>query len=541
MNEEIIEKYTTTNISVESLAKEYKVGKLKIKKILSDGGIPIRPKGGISKNRPVVEFTMDLTNKSIKCKKCGFISTDIENKSGVAIRHIQECFPDIEIPSKLKRTNYKKENGLFWYFQYFDIVESKYVETIKCPECDWTSPDLTNKTGALTKHVEKCHGNLDEFTKRNPEYLNFFNPYIQDIERENELLKDSVTCKICGKKFKYVNEKHLSTHNISLREYKLKYLGYKFLSESTTQKLKDSYEINLKHHESSYKSHAEIEISEFIESFGFNVLSGDKKNLKGIEIDVFIPELNIGFEYNGLYYHTEKMGKTKWFHLEKQNIAKENGVLLYHIFEDEWIDKKEIIKKKIIHIIGKNENKKIYGRDTIIKKINKEETEYFLEKNHIQGSAPRTTINYGSYYNNELIGVMSFIKRETYWELIRFATHIDYRCVGISGKLLKNFIDDNNPENLITFADRRWTINSENNLYTQMGFKLDGTLSPEYKYFYPKLFRNQRIHKFNFRKQKLVKRFPEILNMEMSENDMIEVLGCDKIWDCGLFRYKMTF
>ena len=50
----------------------------------------------------------------------------------------------------------------------------------------------------------------------------------------------------------------------------------------------------------------------------------------------------------------------------------------------------------------------------------------FLDKNHIQG---RTgfTVGLGAYYNNELVGVMTFKKeKEGYWDLNRFASAFSY-------------------------------------------------------------------------------------------------------------------
>jgi hypothetical protein len=89
-------------------------------------------------------------------------------------------------------------------------------------------------------------------------------------------------------------------------------------------------------------SYAELEVKEFIESLGFRT---EAKRLPGVnEIDIFIPELNIGFEYNGLYWHSESMGKDKNYHLNKQKISEELGITLFHIFEHHWLNKQEIVK-----------------------------------------------------------------------------------------------------------------------------------------------------------------------------------------------------
>ena len=88
-------------------------------------------------------------------------------------------------------------------------------------------------------------------------------------------------------------------------------------------------------------------------------------------------------------------------------------------------------------------------------------------------------------------------------------------------------------ETIKTFADRRWTLNKDNNLYTKLGFKLIKTLIPDYRYVVGK----KRVHKFNFRKNTIHKKYG--LSLEMSEKEMMEKLNIQKIWDCGLFKYEM--
>ena len=128
------------------------------------------------------------------------------------------------------------------------------------------------------------------------------------------------------------------------------------------------------------------------------------------EIDIYIPSLKLGIEYNGLRWHSEKFGKDHRYHLDKLNKCNEQGIRLIQIFEDEWINHREICESKLRQICGLNTNPKIYARKCEIREIpNKNEVYEFLDKNHIQG---RTgfTIGLGAYYNNELVGVMTFKK-----------------------------------------------------------------------------------------------------------------------------------
>ena len=57
-----------------------------------------------------------------------------------------------------------------------------------------------------------------------------------------------------------------------------------------------------------------------------------------------------------------------------------------------------------------------------------------------------------------------------------------------------------------SFADRRWTLDKDNNLYTKLGFVLTEELKPNYRYYNPKVDKYKRFHKFGFRKQTLNKK-----------------------------------
>lgn len=285
----------------------------------------------------------------------------------------------------------------------------------------------------------------------------------------------------------------------------------------------------------NHLSIAEDEIYNFIGNLiGFDKI--EKRNTKildGKEIDLYIPSMNLGIEYNGLRWHSEKFNKDKYYHLNKTLECEKKGIRLIQIFEDEYFDNKELVLEKIKHIIGCSEEKpKAYGRKCkigVIKDLNV--IKDFLNKYHIQGFAGNT-IAYGAYFNNELIAIMSFVKEGKIWNLNRFTTNTNYSCPGVASKIFKQFIKDYNPEEIKSFLDRRWCFNINENLYTKLGFKQDSILLPDYRYTNGHY---ERIHKFNFRKQKLHKKYG--LPLTMTETEMSEKLGYYKIYDCGLIKY----
>jgi len=59
-----------------------------------------------------------------------------------------------------------------------------------------------------------------------------------------------------------------------------------------------------------------------------------------------IPQLKIGFEFNDIYWHSE-LYKDKNYHINKTSFFEERGIRIIHIWEDDWDNKKEILKSQI--------------------------------------------------------------------------------------------------------------------------------------------------------------------------------------------------
>lgn len=210
------------------------------------------------------------------------------------------------------------------------------------------------------------------------------------------------------------------------------------------------------------------------------------------------------------------------------------GYEIYTIFEDEYINHREIVIDKIKHVLGKNsKNNRIFGRACSIKEIDKSESGTFLNKYHIQG-ASNASVYIGAFFNGKLIAVMTFINEgNNNWNLNRFASDTNYVCCGVGGKMFKWFLRNYNPGTIKSFADRRWTPNENDNLYIKLGFKYDSRTSSDYRYF--KDGDIERLHKFNFRKATLNRKYG--LPLTMTETEMTKSLGYHKIFDSGLLKY----
>lgn len=93
-----------------------------------------------------------------------------------------------------------------------------------------------------------------------------------------------------------------------------------------------------RHPEACHKnSKGQIELQNYIESLGYFCFRSVRPfNNSNREIDIYIPELKFGIEYNGTYWHSGPEEELKM--LNKKLLAEQNGIKMVHIWDNEWID-----------------------------------------------------------------------------------------------------------------------------------------------------------------------------------------------------------
>lgn len=494
--------------------------------------------------------------KTFKCPYCNWTTVDLDNKSGWFTVHLKKKhnlspedhifkFPDHK---KLWQQYFKKKD-------YVAFINKSEDNRIKCEICGKQFKKLTYSH--LSKHGITPTEYKDKFFISNT------------ASNTTSLIQSEKTIALNKTLAEYYKEKNIPMpwHKSQVYEdkikqnfkkYKIKNSGFKINFDYQTYWQGDSFNVTCKKCGKNFNSRnrdlrcykcnpllkgssvEEKEIKMFIQRLLKSkdiIIENDRKILNGKELDIYLPDYKLAIEFNGLYWHSEIQGKDKNYHLNKTLLANSKGIRLIHIFSDEWLYKKDIVKNRLKHILN-IPNKKIYARKCIIKEINTVDKNTFLDKYHIQGRC-NSGNRLGAFYNNELVAVMTFGKlrkalghtpKLNNYELIRFSTN-ESVVIGIASKLLTYFIRHYTPKKIITYADKRWS-SSDNNLYTSIGFKKIRTSAPNYWYTLDNL---TRLHRFNFRKSELVKKGHDV---SKTENIIMKELGYNKIWDCGNMVYE---
>lgn len=268
-------------------------------------------------------------------------------------------------------------------------------------------------------------------------------------------------------------------------------------------------------------SHAEAEIINFIQEYipTLKIIQNDRTILKGKELDIYIPSKKLAIEYCGIYWHSEKFKPNKNYHFEKYKTCRDKDIKLITIFEDEWIEHKDIIKNLLL---SKLELSNDYMDNVSIENISINDKKKFFDLHHIQGNGP-SSLNYGIYNHDRImIAAMGFICNDNgNFVLNRYAE--SQPSLFNFEKLFSHFKQYNNYENITIFTDNRW---GNEDIYLNNNWVQEKMLNPTYSYVKDK----KRYHKSIFKKNKITSN--EYLKYNSQINDFL------RIWDCGKIKYK---
>lgn len=228
---------------------------------------------------------------------------------------------------------------------------------------------------------------------------------------------------------------------------------------------------------------AQSQISDWIFSYEPNAVVNDRKVLSGKELDVYVPRTKFAIEYNGLYWHSVT-NKSSIYHESKSVSASNSGVSLFHIFEDEWRDKRLIVESMMSHRMGFT-RRKLNARDCVVKTLNSKERREFFVNNHIDGDV-KTQTAFGLFHDDELVAAISLRKpfHQRYDGVLEVARLCSTLNTNVRGgmsrltKIAKQHAVDAGFTKLMTYVDSRF--GSAVASWTQCGWTLTKVTEPRW-------------------------------------------------------------
>jgi len=288
------------------------------------------------------------------------------------------------------------------------------------------------------------------------------------------------------------------------------------------------------------QSRGEQELKAFIESFGVRV-ERTRKIAAPKELDIWCPDNAVGFEYNGLYYHSDAFPEARRRHYDKSRLVEAAGGELVHIWEDDWQRRRPAVEAMVKAKLGLLQT--LGARKCVVGFVPADEAKPFLNTYHLQGYTPATYL--GLWHAGELVACMGFAPARSargapepgVFELVRYAA--SHRIVGGGSKLLaawKTSMRTAGTEwtSLVTYCD---LAQFSGKLYTGMGFTLVKRSGPDYKIIKAGL--DRRLHKSNVQKAKLKVLLGDKYDDSKTEAQMCAENYIYRVWDSGKLKFEL--
>lgn len=302
------------------------------------------------------------------------------------------------------------------------------------------------------------------------------------------------------------------------------------------------------------KSNMEDEVVEFLYSLNPNlqILVDNRSAIYPQEIDIYLPEHNLGIECDPTYTHNSSIPdcwseypKSYNYHQKKSFECIDKGIFLFHIFGTDWSNRQYVIKSMLRNLLGYVDTK-YYARKLKVVEIDSATCEKFLNENHRQGMLS-SKVRLGLRTENDLlVSVMTFSKMrsgiglkdtdtDNTWELSRFCSLLNTSVVGGASKLFRYFIDKYHPDKVVSFSD---VAHTKGNLYSTLGFDFVSLSDPGYVWV--EYDSDLVLSRDKCRKENLKKLFNDnTIDVEnKTEKEIMMEHGFVQVFDCGVIRWE---
>ena len=240
------------------------------------------------------------------------------------------------------------------------------------------------------------------------------------------------------------------------------------------------------------------EISDFLRESGFDCVAESRGGMSVLWTQLtvegekmvrrcIVPWPIVAESIDEAYEQTQRMDV-----LLKELSAENHKTIV--VTEDRWRIQQLMMKSRLLAHL--EVFTPMFARNCEVRKIDKETAAEFLDKNHSYGDAA-CKYRYGLYLKRytgkrgtgyvepgTLVAVATFSNARKWqkvdktirsYEWTRYASLPGVRINGGMGKMLKAFIKDVQPDDIMSYADLEW---SEGAVYEQLGFVLEGKKAP---------------------------------------------------------------
>jgi G:T-mismatch repair DNA endonuclease (very short patch repair protein) len=292
--------------------------------------------------------------KSVPYCYCGNIN---KYRSGKFTKYCStKCLSnDPNVKKKIKGTNISKY-GVDMPLKN-KVIKQKAIETWK----ENLGVDNPGKSEKVKEQVRKT--NLKKFGVEYVSQLDSIKESLSDKMKENrgymtickrESISDNLEFKV-----KHLNIDFIKIVDMSLYEFFCNVCNSEFIitKNNLNDRIRNKNTVCTNCNKvGNMDSDSERLLYEFVkENYKGIIIKNDRSVLNGKELDIYLPDINLAIEFNGIYWHSE-IYKEKDYHFNKSKLCKESDIKLIHIWEDDWVNKEYLVKSNILNLINTYEN-----------------------------------------------------------------------------------------------------------------------------------------------------------------------------------------
>ena len=190
------------------------------------------------------------------------------------------------------------------------------------------------------------------------------------------------------------------------------------------------------------RSVGELELVNYIKDiYCGEIITNSRSAIAPKELDIFLPELNLAFEYNGVYWHSTSAGTSANYHLDKTAACAAVGVRLVHIFENQWLDRRRTVQARIADLLGVGVCIEA-SRCTVSVSSGADK---FFQQHHVSGNVLHSKALY-LISDVGAVACLAVSGRGSEWQIAGFCTRSGFAVRGAFEVLFRKFLEVFEPE-----------------------------------------------------------------------------------------------
>lgn len=283
----------------------------------------------------------------------------------------------------------------------------------------------------------------------------------------------------------------------------------------------------------SYTSFEERYLLEYIQSLGIRVEKAPYGKYCPYELDTYLPDYKMAFEYNGLYWHsTHSRGRAKGYHASKSKVCLSHGIKVYHLWEGSSV---ELYKSFIANKLGLS--KRIYARSLKVVIPTKEQQMEFYNNYHFHKYSINK-ITFGLEKDGVIYSMISLRQSYGVFEIARYAVLQGYCVIGGFEKLMKEcirFSKSIGVDQLVTHLYNDICPDYHDSVYYKYGFKYVHDSGPTMYYY--DLNSKKLMYRHKLQKHLLKDLYPEVYDENLTEIEILAKKNIVPLYDSGTTKF----